>query len=122
MGCTNCTNVELNCCSDFIIIGTAPDPLESYYAIIEDVSNGRKIILPVVVIGLIGNLMQIDVTDIQFASNHSYEMYLVIQDDVSNNVTWSINGTDVDCLQVRFNKHHTSFDVLYTIETQTITL
>ena len=119
MSCNSCTKVKLICCSNNIIIGTIPDETDTYYVIIEDVSNGRKLILPVL---MIGQTMTIDVSDISFAENHSYELYLVSTSDITINLSWQINETNVDCLSIRFEKvFNENGEVLY-MDNQFITL
>jgi hypothetical protein len=120
MICSNCTPIELICCSETIVVGDAPNTLESYYIHIEDVSNGRKLILPVVISG--GGVMSIDVSEFNFAETHSYEMYLTTVDDVSTIVPFEINGTEVDCLQVRFKKYFDNNNEVLFVTSQDIVL
>lgn len=120
MICSNCNKVELICCSETIVIGDAPSLVQTFYLHIEDVSNGRKIILPVSVTG--GGVMFVDVSEFQFAETHSYEMYITTTDDVSTIVPFEINGTEVSCLQVRFKKYFDSNNEVVFVTSQDVVI
>ena len=117
--CNNCTAVNLNCCSEQIVIGTPPDPLADYLLKIEDNSNGRIILLPISNDGL---TMTVDVSEFNFASNHSYEFYLVSAGDVVNHIDWMIGTESVNCLSVSFIKNYDSDGHIHTSLIQTISL
>lgn len=101
MICQNCTPVELYCCSDTLVIGDTPDDQINFLVKIEDVSNGKKWILPTSIVYT--DKLSIDISEIQFAENHSYELHLLDPDMC--NASWEINSTSVECLMVRFSKY-----------------
>lgn len=119
MNCNSCTSIELYCCSESICIGTAPDSNGSYYVRIEDVSNGRITILPVTIDS---NLMYIDVSDIKFPDNHSFELILTTTNDVDSAIAWEINSISVECLNVKFKRAFDADGNLFIINDQVIVL
>lgn len=119
MTCSICNSVEIVCCSNELIIGDSIDINETYFLKIEDISNGRIILLPIT---QAAGKMIVDISDFNFADTHSFEFYVVNVNDVETNLSWQINGVDVVCLQVRFKK---MFDIngdVYSINQQTIQL
>lgn len=101
MSCSTCNPVEIVCCSNELIIGDSIDINESYFLKIEDVSNGRIILLPIT---HSAGKMIVDISDFTFADTHSFEFYVVNVNDVETELSWVINGIDVTCLQVRFKR------------------
>jgi hypothetical protein len=101
------------------VIGTPPDPLADYLLRIEDVTNGRILILPVSNDGL---TMSVDVSDFTFANNHSYEVVLVSTTSPSEPIAWQVDSTEVTCLQVEFYRMYDANREVYFLDTQTIVL
>lgn len=114
MSCENCTPVSLHICLEKIVIGTSPDSNVNYYLLIQDVTNGKKWILPTDIYD--STKLIVDVENILFAENHSYEFYLLKSDDFCK-VTWEINETEVDCLMVRFNKYFDNLNQIAELPT-----
>lgn len=119
MICQNCTNVLLYSCSNTITLGVPPDPLADYLLKIEDITNGRILVLPVSNDGL---LMTVNVEDFQFASNHSYEFSLTLEGELAVPISWTLedNTTEVDCLQVKFQKPIDAGDEIFYISNQIV--
>lgn len=119
MSCSTCTPVVINCCSDELVIGDYPNNLNSYYLKIVDVSNNRTTYIPLI---QTGTFASVDISGMNFPDTHSFEFYVVNVDELQINLSWVINGTSVDCLQVRFQKSFDSNDELFIETTQVITL
>ena len=118
MICNSCNPVIVSCCSEQLIIGTDPNSLINYWIVIEDITNGRKIILPT---SKFGGYLHVDISEQNFAENHSYEMYLC-KADMLEKVSWEIGTESVDCLQVNFNKYYDSSGHVIIIDPQIIQL
>ena len=101
MNCTNCNSVELFCCGELVYFGTAPDPLESYWLTIEDITTGKLLIVPV---QINAGLMLVDISEFDFATNHSYEFKLSEAMNPNTYISWEIDSVEVECLSVRFKK------------------
>jgi hypothetical protein len=119
MSCSTCNPVEIFCCSDELIIGDFPDPLKSYNLWIEDISNGRIIILPIT---NVGGQMAVDISGFTFAETHSFEFYVTDVTAPEIKIEWQINSIMVQCLQVRFKKAYDENGEVYSITSQVITL
>lgn len=119
MSCSTCNPVIINCCSDELVIGDYINNFNIYYLKIVDVSNNRITYLPIM---NTGGLASVDISGMNFPNTHSFEFYVVDVNELQTPVSWDINGTSVNCLQVKFKQAFLQTDELFIEPTQVISL
>lgn len=99
MICNDCTASTLNVCCTTLIVGTTPNPANTYLLRVYDITNSRLTLLPTT---NVGGMLHVDMEGIRFACNHAYEVTLVAATDIDTAVAFACGMATIECVQATF--------------------
>jgi hypothetical protein len=122
MSCSTCQQVEpAPCCSTTLVIGTIADASVSVSVYFKNITTNRLLILPGTSDG--SGLVSVDVSDEQFATNQSFEIWVTLATgNMNDKKDITVNTTTADCLAAQFYRVNNESDVVVNSSTFTISI
>lgn len=119
MSCENCTQASpIPACVNLLTIGTISDALTQVYVVIEDVTQGRRMLIEST--SNDAGLVTIDTSGFMFAENHSYIVYIV-ETIGGTSIDFTVDSIEYECLGFRANKLRNEAGVIIAATTHTLT-
>lgn len=120
MSCENCTQASpIPACVNLLTIGTISDALTQVYVVIEDVTQGRRMLIETTSDG--AGLVSIDTSGFMFAENHSYIVYIV-ETVGGASIDFTVDSIEYECLGIRANKLRNESGSIITATSHVLTV
>jgi hypothetical protein len=113
MSCSNCSRTKkIISCTTTLTVGTAGVLNTALYLYIESKTTGRVYIFEVTTSA--GGLITVDLSSKQFAEGHDYELWCTLSSskNIDDKINFTIDGEQVNCLTLQFERVFTSATVL----------
>jgi len=120
MSCENCTQASpVPACVNLLTIGTIADELTQVYVVIEDVTQGRRMLIESTSDD--AGLVTIDTSGFMFAENHSY-IVTIVETVGGEPINFTINAVEYPCIGLTANKLRNDAGAIMTATTHVLTV
>lgn len=120
MSCENCTQASpIPACVNLLTIGTISDALTQVYVVIEDVTQGRRMLIETISDG--AGLVSIDTSGFMFAENHSY-VVTIVETVGGEAIDFTIDSIEYPCIGLRANKLRNESGAIMTATSHVLTV
>ena len=122
MSCSTCKQINpIPCCVTTLTVGTVADASVNVRVYFKNITTGRILGLPGTTDG--AGLVTVDVSDEQFATNQSWEIWVTLTStSVNERLNLTVNSATVDCLATTFIKAMDEDETILTEADFTISL
>lgn len=120
MSCENCTPTNpIPACVNELTIGTIEDPNTGVFVVIEDVTQGRRMLIEATSDG--DGLVVINTSGIMFAENHSY-IVSIVETVGGSSIDFTIDAVEYECVGLRANKLFNSDGAILTATSHVLSI
>ena len=104
MSCSTCKQINpIPCCVTTLTVGTVANANVNVRVYFKNITTGRILGLPGTTDG--AGLVTVDVSDEQFATNQSWEIWVTLTStSINERLNLTVNSATVDCLATTFIK------------------